>query len=237
MIIVSCYYNIPSKQPKEFYYRHISRFFRKLTWQQIVFFTDQENYTALSKLAGSNVKFIIQPFEESRIFITFPVEFWKDQIKFDPEKYHTWQLGALWASKVHFVKQVCDLIPSENWVIWVDAGSIRSEQWKLNNFTLRSQFIEPGVYLQEIEKIPTKAFFTYPDAYIAGSHILFHKKYISEFMLLYSYVMKLYIENKICVISDQNIMNKMTLINKDFIKPIYCEGAHVDKWFFFFDVI
>ena len=133
MIIVSCYYNIPSKQPKEFYYNHISRFFKKITWQTIVFFTDSENYPLLSRLAGSNVKFIIQPFEDSKIFDVFSQEFWKEQIKYVPEKYHTWQLGALWASKIHFVKQASELYSSENWFIWVDAGSVRSESWNLTN--------------------------------------------------------------------------------------------------------
>lgn len=37
MRIISCYYDIPSKQPKEFYYKHIKRFFSKLTWQPVVF--------------------------------------------------------------------------------------------------------------------------------------------------------------------------------------------------------
>jgi hypothetical protein len=237
MIIVTCYYDIPSKKSKEFYYNNISRFFRKLTWQKVIFFTDEENYSYLSKLSGSNVKFIIQPFEESRIFITFPEEFWKEQIKIDPEKYHTWQLGALWASKAHFVKQASDSIMSEDWFVWVDAGSVRSESWDLKKFTSRNTFVTPSVYLQLLEKIPIKDFFTYPDMFIAGSHILFHKTYISNFITSYESVMQLYSQNKVPLIMDQNIMNKMTLINKDFIKPIFREGTHVDEWFFFFDVI
>lgn len=235
MIIVSCYYNIPSKRSKEFYYGNIRRFFEKLIWQKIYFFTDKETHNDIEKLAGPNVEFIIQEFEESRIFNDFPIDFWKKEILNDPEKYHTWQLGALWGSKSYFVKQVSD-ITSEEWLVWVDAGCVRADGWNLNDFTRRNTISEPGVYLQLLNSLPSKEFFEYPDVFIAGSHILFHRSYISEFIEEYKKTIIKYEKAKKSLISDQHIMNSMCK-NSSFLKPIIHNFSCPDPWFFMFYVI
>lgn len=235
MIIVSCYYNIPSKKPKEFYYGNITRFFKKLTWQKIYFFTDKENYNHIKKLAGSNVEFIIQEFEESRIFNDFPIEFWKKEILNDPEKYHTWQLGALWGSKSYFVKQVSD-ITSEDWLVWVDAGCVRTDEWNLNDFTRRNTFSHPGVYLQLLRLLPSKEFFKFPDEFIAGSHILFHKSYINSYIEIYKKTLNYYIQKNFSIIMDQYIMASMCR-NSSFLNPVIKKVSCPDEWFFMFYVI
>jgi hypothetical protein len=232
MKIVSCFYEIPSKKPKEFYYEHIQRFFKKLTWQSIVFFTDGKSYEILKQFAGSNVEFILIPFEQIPIFKDFSPEFWKEQLILDPEPYHTWQLGALWACKSFFVREVSQKY-LDDWLVWVDAGCVRTDAWNLNDFTRRSIFPEPGVYVQLLKPLPKQEFFQYGGgSYIAGSHILFHKTSINTYIQSYKNTLTKYISNKKCVIDDQYIIASMPNII-----PVNYSGYCPDRWFFMFYAI
>jgi hypothetical protein len=237
MQIVTAYYSIPSKNSREFYYSNIKFFFKKLKWQPVIFYTDLENYNILKEYAGKNVTFVIQPFEHSGVFQDFPESFWKDQIINDPEKYHTWQLGALWASKVYFIKQASKLVNSE-WFIWVDCGSVRSDVWDLDNFTRRNTFSRPGIYLQLLNELENKDYFKYPDIFIAGSHILVHQSYIEEYIEKYKETVKIYVESNHSVISDQHIIAEMVK-TCNFLKPVLYvnRGNCPDHWFFFFNAI
>jgi len=231
MIIVSAYYTIPSKKPKEFYYEHIQRFFRKLNWQKIIFFTDQENYNSLKVFAGPNVQFVIQEFDDLPVFHDFSQDFWKREILIDPEPYHTWQLGALWACKSYFVSTASEL-SDEQWFVWVDAGCVRTEEWNLDDFTRHNTFSEPGVYVQLLNPLPKQEFFQFDKkSYIAGSHILFHRSKIDLFIQSYKEVVDKYIRNKKCIIDDQYIIASMN------VTPVMNVISCPDKWFFFFSII
>jgi len=235
MIIVSGYYTIPSKKPKEFYYEHIQRFFRKLSWQKIIFFTDQENYDSLKVFAGPNVRFVLQDFNDLPVFQDFSEEFWKEQMKSNPEQYHTWQLGALWASKSYFVRRASELV-NDDWLIWVDAGCVRTEEWNLNKFTRRNTFSEPGVYVQLLTQLPSKKFFEFPDVFIAGSHILFHRSKIDFYIESYKENINKYIQNKKCIINDQYVIASMCK-DSSFLKTVPYNISCPDRWFFFFSII
>lgn len=236
MIIVSCYYNIPSKRCKEFYYENIKRFFTKLTWQKIVFFTDEENLDSLKVFAGPNVQFMLEEFNNLPIFQDFSSEFWKEQILLNPEKYHSWQLGALWASKSYFVRTASH-VSEDEWLIWVDAGCVRTEEWNLNDFTRRNTFSEPGTYLQLLKPLPSKELFEFPNVFVAGSHILFHRSKIHSYIQSYKEIVNKYIQNKKCIINDQYVMASMAK-TCNFLIPILYDNAYCpDKWFFFFSVI
>ena len=238
MKIITCYYNIPSKASTEFYYENIKCFFRKLTWQPVIFFTDQKNFDYLKEFAGKNIEFIIQPFEKSPVFEDFSEDFWKEQILNDPEHYHTWQLGAIWASKSYFVRQASKLCTDE-WLIWVDAGCVRTNAWNLDDFTRRNTFSEPGVYVQLLNPLPEQDFFQFNShgpSYIAGSHILFHRSKIDLFIQSYKEVVNTYIQNKMCVIDDQYIIASMCK-DSSFLKTIPHNISCPDRWFFMFYVI
>ena len=237
MLLVTAYYSIPSKQPSSFYYEHIRRFFKYIKIP-VLFFTDDENYNILKKIAGTNIEFYIQEFETLDIFNHYPIEFWKSHIAKDPQNiYHTWQLGALWANKSLFVKKASIINPNYDWYMWVDSGSIRSDSWQtlLETFGTRSLPITPGVYKQLLKPIPQKHFFEFPDIYVAGSHILFHKTYIDNYNFAYLSVLDNYNKHNISVIMDQYIMATMSL-RYSFVKTILYnpEIKAIDKWFFFF---
>jgi hypothetical protein len=238
MIIISAYYSIPSKKPKEFYYEHIQRFFRKLNWQTIIFFTDQENYDSLNVFAGPNVQFVIQEFDDLPIFKDFPQQFWQREILFEHKKYHkdhTWQLGALWASKSYFVR-TASKFSNEQWFVWVDAGCVRTDAWNLDHFTHRNTFSDPGVYVQLLTQLAPKHFFEFPDVFIAGSHILFHRSYIQRYIESYIQTINQYIENKYSIIMDQYIIASMCK-HSLFLKKVPCKISCPDRWFFMFYMI
>ena len=238
MIIVSAYYTIPSKKPKEFYYEHIRRFFRKLNWQKIIFFTDQENYESLKLFAGPNVQFVLQEFDDLPVFQDFSQDIWKREILVEHEKYHklhTWQLGAIWASKSYFVRRASEVVNDE-WFIWVDAGCVRTEEWNLDDFTRRNTFSEPGVYVQLLSTLPSKEFFEFPDVFISGSHILFHRSFIQSYIESYSKTIIQYIENKYSIIMDQYIIASMCK-DSSFLKTVPYKISCPDRWFFMFYVI
>ena len=239
MLVVSAYYSIPSKEQPNFYYPNIQRFFKYVT-TPVMFFTDVENYAILKEWAGSNVRFIIQNFESLDIFKDFSQGFWQDQVKIDPEKYHTWQLGALWASKTRFVKQASQIDPTYDWYMWVDAGCVRNDDWKIciDAFGKRKVPDSPGVYIQLLKSIPDhKSFFQFPDVYVAGSHILLHKSYIDNYNELYAETLKTYESQRIPAIMDQYIIASM-IKTATFIYPIlYDPQLNVPcEWFFFFSV-
>jgi len=235
MIIVSGYYTIPSKKSKEFYYGHIQRFFKKLTWQKIIFFTDQENFLSLRHFARSNVQFVLQNFNDLPVFQDFSEEFWKEQMKSNPEQYQTWQLGAIWASKSYFIRRASELSHDE-WFVWVDAGCVRTEDWNLNNFTRRNTFSDPGVYVQLLHALPSKDLFELPDVFIAGSHILFHRSKIDFYIESYKENINKYIQNKKCIINDQYVIASMCK-DSSFLKLVSYNVSCPDKWFFFFSII
>jgi len=242
MLVVTAYYNIPSKKPSSFYYEHITRFFRFVK-VQVLFFTDEENHNKLKDIAGDNITFYIQPFENMGIFNEFPIDFWKYQITKDPEKYHTWQVGALWANKSGFVKQAAELYPIHDWYMWVDCGSLRTDDWEpqLHDFGKRALPESSGVYLQVIRTMPAKrqlfGFRTESDCdyHIAGSHILFNKEYINRFIQSFYTIIREYSTCGKSLISDQNIMNTMSYDNH-FMKLIPNNVNCPDGWFFFFCV-
>jgi len=243
MLIVTAYYNIPSKQPKENYINYIKLFFNYIKDNKVIFFTDNENYIELKPFAGENIEFQILKFEELSIFNDFSVDFWKQQIEIDPEKYHTWQLGALWANKSRFVKKASEIDPNHDWYMWVDAGCVRKEEWEpvLKKFgKANHSLLKTGVYIQSLNNnIPNKDCFTYKYGvdYIAGSHILFHKDYIDIFIDKYTEIVYNYIKNNAPVIMDQYIITSMSL-KFDFIHSIIYDKSMnaIDRWFFFFHV-
>lgn len=244
MLLVSCYYNIPSKKSKDFYYSQIKNFFNFLSDDiKIIFFTDKENYDELKNLAKNNVQFIIRPFESLRVFSEFNKEFWNRQVERDVEKYHTWQLAALWANKKYFVQEVSELFSENEWYLWIDSGCIRDKSWEKTciNFTKRNCEIEEAVYVQLLNNIPNnKIFFEYPDMHTAGALILFHKNLISKFINDYNDMLRIYDLNNICGNSDQYIMSSLIIKNQTNIKPILYESLSnkiketiFDRWFFF----
>jgi hypothetical protein len=239
MLTVTCYYEIPSKKEPSEYYVYISNFF-KYVKSPVLFFTDQNAYEKLKPLARDNVTFHIQPFEDMYIFKEFPIEFWKDEIKKYkyPEHRHTWQLGALWSNKSGFIKQAIEIKPNYDWYMWVDAGSIRTDEWEPYMLDFGSRPLpSPGCYVQQIRNIDDSKYFQFPFIGLAGSHIVFHKNYVSKFTERYYDMVREYVMNEKCTISDQYIISSLISQKKmNELFPIMISSTYPNEWFFFYGV-
>ena len=242
MLLVSAYYTIPSKQPSAFYDYHIKCFFKLLSHRPIIFFTDAATHERIKSSAGPNVQFVFQEFKDLEVFQTFPKDFWNRQIARDPEKYHTSELVSIWANKKYFVKRAAELDQSHTWYMWVDAGSIRKDSWEpcTREFGSRPLPTTPGVYCQTLSAIPTSKFaFQYPDQFIAGALILFHKDMILSYIESLTEVQKAYDTFLISGSMDQYIMASAALLNASTIKTICFQDQSLsvkacpDAWFFF----
>jgi len=198
---------IPSKQPHAFYMGNIQRYFRFMK-TRVIFYTSQDMFKRLSPYAGKNITFRIVEFKHLEVFKEFPKEFWERQIQRDPESYHTWQLGAIWANKKYFVSAAAKEFPDE-WIMWMDAGCVRKETWApfVDEFTRRRLPITPSVYAQVLNPFPKDVtFFKYPNVYVAGALILFHRSCIQDYINNYNTILKEYDANSVSATMDQYIM-------------------------------
>lgn len=232
MHLVSAYYTIPTrKQPESFYIENIKRFFQFVK-VPVLFFTDEATLLKLPP-AGENIQFRILEFKDLEVFQEFPQEFWERQITRDPETYHTWQLGAIWANKKYFVKEAAKTV-KDDWLLWMDAGCIRTDRWApfIEHLGTRNYTQMPGVYIQALQPVPAKNYFKYPDIYIAGGVILFHRDYINIYIDQYNHNLKEYDINEIPGTMDQYVMASMTQ-NSYFVHAINRKPVCPDEWFFF----
>ena len=94
----------------------------------------------------------------------------------------------------------------------------------------------PGVYIQALNPVPAKNYFKYPDIYIAGGLILFHRAYINIYIEQYNHNLKEYDINTIPGTMDQYVMASMTQ-NSHFVHPVITKPACPDEWFFFLALI
>ena len=258
MKIVSAYYKIPNKvartklydtttsltkeEAHSFYKPHLERFFKYIK-EPVIFFTDNECYEELKDYAGSNVDFCIQSFSEIRVLKYYPQTFWEFHKSHDPDIFHTWQLGAIWANKKYFVQEASEKYENDDWFIWVDAGCIRTDAWEpyLEDFTHRPYIpLNEGVYFQGLNVPPLKEIYTSNDPpFIAGALFIVHRKYINMYIDEYNRVLDYYTKNNKSAILDQLVM--ASLVNSwHMIKVIDINTLKIhvpDIWFFFLGII
>ena len=245
MRIVSAFFRIPNKydimcnnKSKEMYTQAMVNFFTYLKTQPITFFTDLETYPLVKQLAGPNVEIQVRDFNYFPVFADIQQPVWKEHMALNTEKYLTWELGAIWASKPYFVEEAAELHPEEEWFVWVDAGCVRTPDWAppLEEFTTREQFTEPGVYIQALQQLPTEpALIEYhpTEKFIAGGVALFHREHINQYIEEYIRTFHEYTEAKKPAICDQFIMTTLAQ-RHSWIHPIQQRVKAVpDRWFFF----
>ena len=254
-IIVSAYFKIPSKAPYEFYIPHVTRFLKYIK-NPIIFFTTPDLKQEFEILRGDlPIHFIIiNSIYDINAFIKYGYNFWLDQCKIDVEKYHTPELSALWYEKKEFVKKAILFIENMDIndnkynlntkipFIWCDAGCVRSDDWIhiIKSFGNKINVIpEDKLMFQLLKEIPNKDFFVYPDVHIAGAIICGYKDNWFKYSDLYDDMIKIYVNNKICVNSDQYIWASVIFKNPEYFKlckyykfysRIY---NNIDRWFFF----
>ncbi len=249
MRIVSAFFQFRNKydimcenRSKELYYQAMVNFFTYLKTHPITFFTDTETYPFVKQVVGPNVEIQVRNREFLPVYSDISKDLWKEHIELDTESYHTWELGAMWASKPYFVEEAAELHPEESWFVWVDAGCVRMPEWEsyLEDFTARDLFTEPGVYLQALRWPPPNEDpieFHPIEKYIAGGIVLFHREYIGQYIEEYIRIFQEYTIAKKPAICDQFVM--ATAAQRiPWIHPIETRVKAIpDMWFFFLAIL
>ena len=120
--------------------------------------------------------------------------------------------------------------------IWTDSGCVRSDKLipKLYTFGNKTDLIPKNkIMFQLLNTFPNKQFFVYPDVYIAGAIICGYKDSWINYSQLYDDMITVYLNNNICVNSDQYIWASLSLIHPDKFELCINTYNTIDKWFFF----
>jgi galactoside 2-L-fucosyltransferase 1/2 len=84
---------------------------------------------ALRAHAKSKTKIISMQLEDSKMVSDYSIDFWKNQVSIDPEKYHSSELYIIWQEKTNFLKRAKDLNPfGSEFFAWVDVGYFRTKK-------------------------------------------------------------------------------------------------------------
>jgi hypothetical protein len=224
-MIVSAYFNIPSKKTHEFYQEHLRRFLG-LVESPMVFFTSPDLYESLRAMRPSNfpIEFVFyDSVYEIEAMKKYGVDFWKGQCLIDTEKYHTPELSAIWYNKKEFVKRAMDMTKLDEPYIWADAGCIRYDVWKpfLPTFGRNTNIIPKDKLLLQVQNYPVnKRFFAFPDTYVAASIMAAWPETWQKLDSIYEETFNDYVKNGICVNSDQHILSACFVKDPSFFQLI-----------------
>lgn len=241
-MIVTAYYNIPSKKSHSFYFPHLIRWVRSCRSKALFFTTpDVEQELAIYNKLGW-ITFIHEPFENLVAFQKFDAAFWARQKERDPEPYHTTNLAAVWFEKKEFVQRAIQMFPQEEFFIWCDAGCVRDDAIEsyFQQFGNRdhSSLKDGKLHTQMLQNPQKQEYYVYPHisqacAIMAGTPAAWIRH-----SPLYDQTLQEYDDNMVSGNSDQNVLQRC--INKQ--PEFYCCHAPphpcpIDVWFFFISVL
>jgi len=238
-MIVSAYFRIPSKQPPSFYEPHLKRFFKGIPWP-LIFFTTPDLVPLFKEWRGDlPIRFVeVDSVYEIAAFKKLGLDFWKEQCRIDPEKYHTPELCAVWYNKKEFVLEAIEMTNLDEPYIWCDAGCIRHDGWDLTNFGSRGVVPCDAILFQSFsETLPACPFFKFRDPFrdeykgVAGAIIAGYKDAWNAYSALYDEVLAEYTKNGVCCNSDQYIT--ASAANKNCIIRL----IKVNDWFDFLKIL
>jgi len=129
--VVSAYYEMPSKYPKE-HYRIWIRLFLEHCEAHIIFFCEESVKPFIESCREAfqdRTQIIVLPRSQWAANSAFSQQFWERQYTMDPEKaYHSIDLYKVWYEKKEFIKRAISLNPwNHTDFVWADAGILRSE--------------------------------------------------------------------------------------------------------------
>lgn len=142
--IITAYYEIKSKFPKEQYYNWISNMFELSC--NIILFTDKQNSDSLKQLRKNNKPLYIieKSFDELEAWTKYKDK-WEEHFNKDPENFrHSPKLYAIWAQKSFFVEEAININPfNSHYFMWCDIGAFRDKSHikYFNDFPKFTQFI------------------------------------------------------------------------------------------------
>lgn len=247
-ILVSAYYKIPSKQPHAFYMGHLIRWMRSMRGIPIFFYTTADVVEELQRYVDvSHVQFQYVNFTDLPVWKKFDMDFWKRQKERDCERYHTAELAAMWFQKKEFVLRTIQLlqdtgIENNATYIWCDAGCIRNDvsEYAARGFARRNSvnLCDGRLHIQQINTIPYKKYYTYPDYCIAGAIMAGNSDAWASFSDAYERVLRDYDSAGVCGNMDQYIILSCRDSYPDLFHSHYAPtNSPIDPWFFFLGLL
>jgi hypothetical protein len=226
---------------------NMRRFFQYFSHLPVVFYCEAATHADIASRSWpiANVTFVHEAFTALAITRTFPRSVWAEQLAYDVERYHTAELGIVWANKKEFMRGAAQRTCAD-WVVWVDVGCIRSDAWEpaCAQFTQRNmRTLTPGIYVQCLKPIPADVrHFAYADGtntFIAGAIIVGHAEYLDLFCAQYNVTAADYLAHRVSITSDQYVMASMVNQKLPWLHTINyydCDAAFraacIDEWFF-----
>ena len=170
--LVTCFYAIRSKFPRELYLRWASEYMRLKS--PIVLFTTAEYASTFKQLRGDlPIHIIVRPFKELDSVLLYK-DIWESHYALDREaRIHSPELYAIWANKAFFVKEAIQINPFKTQhYFWCDIGAFRTpitDSNIINNFPLASRFPDDRIVLSSVARLkPGESDFEHVDRLVGG---------------------------------------------------------------------
>lgn len=131
--VVTAYYTMPSKYPKETYAFWIEQFLQCMNCNLVFFVETEEMKDKLGEYCSwpERVVFKVVKKEEWKTVQTRGITFWENQLNLNAEEadlHKSFLLGAIWTEKMYFVEKAIEENPfHSDTFFWCDAGIMRSE--------------------------------------------------------------------------------------------------------------
>jgi hypothetical protein len=249
--VVTAFYDMPSKFPKETYINWIRNFFENVPCNLVVFLEEQNRLLVeqMRSKYADRTKIIILPRANWTANTHWPQQMWEEQLAKDTEKnIHSPDLYKIWYEKKEFVLRAIELNPfNSDKYVWCDAGLVRSEETKLwmYNFPRAQRIPEDRMLLLQIDPFTEDDCVLQQDGLygnfqnknrIGGGIQAATKSTWKSWAKRYDVMMQNYLTAKRFVGKDQSIMASLILEEPTSalcIKPPKGRYSHpIDCWFF-----
>lgn len=239
--LVTCYYKVISKYDFTNYDKWINNLLQNINCN-IIIFTSNNLVDYFNKLYPDKTKLTIicKELENLPINKKYNTEFWDKQKKIDPDKKckRTQFCYQIWNSKFYFLKLAIKINPyNSDKFIWNDIGSMRDLNYtsKLFNYPQYDKISNDKLDIILIKKFDNdNQFFFQNEIHLSASIFGGSKDIILELHTLYYKYFEQYIEKKLFIGCDQQILSTTFVNNKDKFNIIIPNNNIIDKWFWLY---
>lgn len=239
--LVSCYYSVPSKHPHEKYDIWIHYLLTNIT-NNIIIFTSSDLVNYFENIQHSNkelkLKIIVKEFNDLDILKKYNLNIWDSQYSLDPTpEVRTKECYIIWNSKMNFIKEAIELNPfNSDKFIWNDIGSMRDIHYsqKIKNFPHYNNISNDKLDIVLIQKYENDYYFFQNQTHLSGAQFGTSKDLFLKIIDLYYKYVDEYIENKLFIGCDQQILSTLYMNHKELFNLITPDNTIIDKWFYLY---
>lgn len=240
--IVTAYYDVPSKFPKQTYQQHVQRFLPNLNCNVIIY-TDKNNLEWLQALRtnyADKTTFVVSDFADLYFSKSYSSNFWADQHNKDGEKkIHSYQLYIVWAQKVIFLQDSIATNPFKtSKFMWMDIGCIRDTNMVnyLATFPNADKVPQRKIVMESVYAFsPKDPLFDLSHDRMAGGFIAGDISSLSFFINKYFDTFKEYTSRGLFIGKDQYLFNTIYKLHPHMFHLVSARddaSYRFDPWFY-----